>query len=93
MAEGAPDSVRTMAGLGFSSANYRQEENQYLALDHDKLRALPVEVQKLAGWDIAQPNVGSVNFAHPLNLLGHDIPYTDDALFEPEPVPVPVLAH
>lgn len=38
----------------------RQEENQYLALDHSVLKQLPRKVQELAGWTFSQPNVGSV---------------------------------
>ena len=53
-----------------------------LALDHEKLKRLPRQVQELSGWFLSQPNVGSVDFKHPLNKLGHDIAYTDEALYE-----------
>ncbi|KAK4688955.1 hypothetical protein P7C73_g1153, partial [Tremellales sp. Uapishka_1] len=83
MKDGDPDSIRTLVGLGFCSGFCRQEENQYLSLDHEKLKKLPVEVQKLAGWYISQPNLGCVNYQHPLVSLGHaDAPYDNDAFFE-----------
>lgn len=50
-----PDSVRTLAALGYSIGYLRQEENQYLALDHAILKTLPIEVQALAGWAISLP--------------------------------------
>ncbi|CAD6584150.1 MAG: hypothetical protein CYPHOPRED_002625 [Cyphobasidiales sp. Tagirdzhanova-0007] len=80
--EGDPASIRTVLALGYNQGMLRQEENQYLALDHEKLKRLPRQVQELSGWFLSQPNVGSVDFKHPLNKLGHDIAYTDEALYE-----------
>lgn len=53
--EGSLDSVRTMVALGFCQGTLRQEENQFLSLDHAKLAKLPRQVAELAGWSIAQP--------------------------------------
>lgn len=54
-APGEPDSVRTLAALGYKIGYLRQEENQYLANDHEVMKKLPMEVQALAGWGIALP--------------------------------------
>ncbi|KAK4702856.1 hypothetical protein P7C70_g3360, partial [Phenoliferia sp. Uapishka_3] len=68
--EGDADSVRTMAAVGYNIGYLRQEENQYLALDHEILKSLPVEVQKLAGWEMSLPMAGWVEFASPMAMLG-----------------------
>ncbi|KAK4687174.1 hypothetical protein P7C73_g2940, partial [Tremellales sp. Uapishka_1] len=89
MKQGEKDSVRTLVGLGFCSGVCRQEENQFLSLDHEKLKKLPIEIQKLAGWSISQPNVGCVAFDHPLKQLGHTgkiAAYDENVFYETEAV-------
>lgn len=50
----------------------RQEENQYLtyANEMDKIKELPVELQRLAGWSVSRPTLGWVNFDDPIGILG-----------------------
>lgn len=47
----------------------RQEENQYLANDHDLVSELPIDLQRFAGWGVSKPYLGWVNFAEPTELL------------------------
>lgn len=48
----------------------RQEENQYLANEVEKIRDLPVGLQELAGWSLSRPSLGWVDFGDPRRLLG-----------------------
>ncbi|ORY26038.1 phytanoyl-CoA dioxygenase family protein [Naematelia encephala] len=77
---GEPNSVRPIASVGFTYGFHRQEENQYLALDHAKVRKWPQKLQELAGWNLALPMSGWVGFDHPLKTLGRDVP-GGDAMF------------
>lgn len=46
----------------FSTRGYlRQEENQYLANNLTKIKELPLEIQKFAGFGVSQPYMGWVD--------------------------------
>ena len=47
----------------------RQEENQYLANEVEKIKALPVELQKFMGYSLSLPFTGWVNLNDPILLL------------------------
>ncbi|KAL8670382.1 MAG: hypothetical protein Q9168_005077 [Polycauliona sp. 1 TL-2023] len=47
----------------------RQEENQYLANDVERVRRLPVQLQKFMGWELSLPFMGWVGLDAPLRLL------------------------
>lgn len=54
----------------FATRGYlRQEENQYLANDLDKIRELPVEIQRFAGFGASKPYMGWVDMEEPLKML------------------------
>ncbi|KLT44709.1 hypothetical protein CC85DRAFT_270710 [Cutaneotrichosporon oleaginosum] len=85
MEVGAPNSVRCMALCGFSCGYLKQEENQYLQLPIEAVKRLPIEAQRLAGWDMSLPYLGYVNWEHPLLTLGHDrsiVPQLDDLFYD-----------
>lgn len=48
----------------------RQEENQYLANDIERLRELPLELKRFAGWSLSRPSLGWVDFGDPIGILG-----------------------
>ncbi|KAK4688949.1 hypothetical protein P7C73_g1158, partial [Tremellales sp. Uapishka_1] len=79
---GEPNSIRPMAGIGFTYGYHRQEENQYLALDHNKVRQWPQRLQELAGWGMGLPMSGWVAFDHPLKTLGREVPAGDDMFYD-----------
>ena len=54
--------------LNFCRGWLRQQENQYLGLDPELVRALPEELQKLLGYDICQ-FVGWVDGRHPTRAI------------------------
>jgi ectoine hydroxylase-related dioxygenase (phytanoyl-CoA dioxygenase family) len=60
--------IRFGLSLNFSRGWLRQQENHYLSLDHDLVRGLPVDLQKLLGWDNAE-FLGFVDQQHPLKIL------------------------
>lgn len=47
----------------------RQEENQYLAVSQDKMKALPVEIQQVAGYSLSEPFLGWVESTDPRVVL------------------------
>jgi hypothetical protein len=55
MEVGEPYSVRCLALCGWCAGYVRQEENQYLALDWEEVKKLPVKVQELLGWNMVLP--------------------------------------
>lgn len=65
-------SPRTGAIYALDSANYRQEENQYLAVPIDVVRRYPEQVQRLLGYDIAPPFCGYVEMGDPHDLINGD---------------------
>ncbi|TIC79114.1 phytanoyl-CoA dioxygenase family protein [Nocardioides sp. GY 10127] len=66
------DSSRTGLTIGFDLGWLRQEENMYLSLDHEIVRGLPEDVQKLLGWELSSA-AGFVmddgEMASPIRLL------------------------
>lgn len=60
---------RTGLIYALDSANYRQEENQYLAVPIEIVRRYPEQIQRLLGWDIASPFCGYVEMADPRTFL------------------------
>lgn len=62
------DDIRFGLSLNFCRGWIRQQENQYLAMDRDVLRALPRLLQRLLGWDNAE-FLGYVDRSHPLATL------------------------
>jgi ectoine hydroxylase-related dioxygenase (phytanoyl-CoA dioxygenase family) len=74
-----------MALCGWSCGYLKQEENQYLQLTADEVKKLPIEAQRLAGWDVSLPYLGYVNWGHPLLTLGHDpkdVPQLDELFYD-----------
>lgn len=47
----------------------RQEENHYLNMSLEKAKSLPLEQQKLAGYDLSEPFLGWVNSTNPRVVL------------------------
>jgi ectoine hydroxylase-related dioxygenase (phytanoyl-CoA dioxygenase family) len=56
----------------FATRGYlRQEENQYLANDFNKIRELPRDIQKFAGFGVSKPYMGWVDLEDPIvSVLG-----------------------
>ncbi|ETS81351.1 hypothetical protein PFICI_06353 [Pestalotiopsis fici W106-1] len=50
----------------------RQEENQYLANDVEKIKKLPLSLQRFLGWGISDPWKGYVELKDPVLLLNPD---------------------
>lgn len=68
------DEYRTGLTMAIDAANMRQEENVYLALTRDEVRALPEKVQRLLGWSfVKQITMGWVEIdgkiTDPIELL------------------------
>ena len=55
----------TFTGRGWC----RQEENQYLANEVERVRRLPVHLQKFMGWQLSLPFMGWVGLDDPICLL------------------------
>lgn len=54
----------------FATRGYlRQEENQYLANDLDKIRELPQDLQRFAGFGASKPYMGWVDLEEPVQFL------------------------
>ncbi|KIX03720.1 uncharacterized protein Z518_07273 [Rhinocladiella mackenziei CBS 650.93] len=53
----------------FTRSWMRQEENQYLANDWEKIRELPGWLQQRVGWGLSRPFLGWVNLNDPIVLL------------------------
>lgn len=61
--------MRTAINLNFIHGYLRQEENQYLTYERDIVRGFPPAVQKLIGYNIAEPFCGYVDLKDPILLL------------------------
>ncbi|WP_439813692.1 phytanoyl-CoA dioxygenase family protein [Zavarzinia sp. CC-PAN008] len=75
----ASNATRRAMTLQYNLGWLRQEENQYLSLPPDVARTLPVELQKLVGYDFGGSYLGFVEAGHPLALTGeapHDMART-----------------
>ncbi|CAO2651068.1 Nn.00g093650.m01.CDS01 [Neocucurbitaria sp. VM-36] len=58
----------------FATRGYlRQEENQYLANDLNKIRELPLDIQRFAGFGTSKPYMGWVDMEEPIKMLNPDI--------------------
>jgi ectoine hydroxylase-related dioxygenase (phytanoyl-CoA dioxygenase family) len=66
--------TRRGMALHYNLGWLRQEENQYLSLPPDEAAKLPVEIQKLIGYDFGAPYLGFVEQGHPLTLTDPDHP-------------------
>jgi ectoine hydroxylase-related dioxygenase (phytanoyl-CoA dioxygenase family) len=54
----------------FSTRGYlRQEENQYLANDIDKIKELPIWLQRYAGFGVSKPFMGWVDMEEPVRRM------------------------
>lgn len=53
-------SARTGLTMGYDLTNLRQEENQYLSVPLERIRALPEEVRRLLGWTAGDNFMGWV---------------------------------
>ena len=63
------NSPRCGVALHYSLGWLRQEENQYLAVPMEEVRAYPEEIQRLMGYDLATVNLGMVDQKHPNDVL------------------------
>lgn len=58
----------------FATRGYlRQEENQYLANDLEKIKKLPLDLQRFAGFGASKPYMGWVDMEEPCKILNPDI--------------------
>lgn len=54
----------------FATRGYlRQEENQYLSNDLERIRELPLELQRFAGFGASKPYMGWVDMQEPISIL------------------------
>lgn len=60
----------------------RQEENQYLSIDKEVMKTLPVEIQEKAGYSLSQPFLGWVASTDPRVALDPMIKGNEDMLEE-----------
>ncbi|KAJ5558723.1 Phytanoyl-CoA dioxygenase [Penicillium sp. DV-2018c] len=60
---------RTLHGFFFSRGYFRQEENAYLANKPEEVLSWAPEAQKIMGYELSSPNIGFVNFLHPVQYL------------------------
>jgi ectoine hydroxylase-related dioxygenase (phytanoyl-CoA dioxygenase family) len=63
------DEERVVFSCFYTRSWMRQEENQYLANDWDRIRALPDWLQERVGWGLSRPFLGWVNLSDPMKLL------------------------
>lgn len=57
----------------FSTRGYcRQEENQYLANDVEKVKQLPVWLQRFMGYSLSRPFMGWVDMDDPMRVINPD---------------------
>ena len=57
----------------------RQAENSYLAYSLDEVRDMPSDLQRLLGYFVHEPNLGSVNGMDPVHYVNGDVdqPFTE----------------
>lgn len=60
---------RRVYTCGVSCSYLRQPENQYLANDPDKIRRLPIAIQRFIGYSPFPPGVGLVNWDDPILVI------------------------
>lgn len=64
----------------------RQEENQYLVVDKEKMKKLPVEVQKVAGYSLSEPFMGWVASTDPRVVLDPTLSGSTDMWTKEKPI-------
>jgi ectoine hydroxylase-related dioxygenase (phytanoyl-CoA dioxygenase family) len=63
----------------FTTRGYlRQEENQYLSNEAAKIKELPLDLQKFAGYELSKPFMGWVDMASPWNWLHPEMATSGD---------------
>ncbi|MEO2216855.1 phytanoyl-CoA dioxygenase family protein [Chromobacterium vaccinii] len=65
---------RTGVVLSYNLGWLRQAENHYLAVPRDLARELPERLQRLLGYFVHAPNLGSVDGRDPIELLRGPVP-------------------
>lgn len=68
---------RLVLTCGVTCSYLRQEENQYLANDVERVRRLPIDIQRFIGYGPFPPGMGWVNWDDPLKVINPD--------YQPEP--------
>ncbi|KAL1631157.1 hypothetical protein SLS56_004546 [Neofusicoccum ribis] len=63
------DEWRLVYGTFCTRGFLRQEENQYLTIPEEVIKAKDQSTQKLLGWGLSDPMMGWVNFEDPMKLL------------------------
>ena len=59
----------------------RQEENQYLCNDVEKIKKLPLWLQMFCGWSMSKPFMGWVDLDDPIKLLHPDLKLEGDPYY------------
>ncbi|MGC0152225.1 phytanoyl-CoA dioxygenase family protein [Chromobacterium vaccinii] len=72
--ENRTDHPRTGVVLSYCLGWLRQAENHYLAVPRELARALPERLQRLLGYFVHAPNLGSVDGQDPIALLREPAP-------------------
>lgn len=62
-------SYRTGVWLGYNCGWLRQAENHYLAIPKEEVASYSAQLQRLLGYFVHKPNLGSVNGRDPIELL------------------------
>ncbi|SEH03645.1 Phytanoyl-CoA dioxygenase (PhyH) [Nonomuraea solani] len=63
------DKPRTGLSYAYDLGNLRQEENQYLSIPLDVVRAYPEDIQRLLGYEACPPMCGLYELSDPMLLL------------------------
>lgn len=85
------DQARTGVVISYNLGWLRQAENQYLAVSRELARTLPPRLQRLLGYFVHAPNLGSLDGRDPIELL-RDQPPADTLFreFLPEEIRQPL---
>lgn len=68
-ANSTQDQKRTVHGFFFIRGYLRQEENISLATPKEEVLTWSPEAQKVLGYSLSSPNIGFVEFLHPIQYL------------------------
>lgn len=71
---------RLVVTCGVTCSYLRQPENQYLANDVERIRQLPVPIQRFMGYSPYPPGVGLVNWGDPLRTINPEAGDFQDTL-------------
>ncbi|RDW69789.1 phytanoyl-CoA dioxygenase family protein [Coleophoma cylindrospora] len=66
------DTKRPMHGLFFCRGFLRTEENAYLAYSKEDVLSWSPEVQRIMGFTVSSPNIGFIDFVHPVRWYAGD---------------------